>query len=266
MKKIFFSLSMLFMISVSVAQENLAVNSFRNIPASEMNTFMQNEAFYWSKVAAILKEKGQITAWAIHVKVAGRMSTEPNVQARVGVGSWENYENLGANYAAAETLVKSQMDPEKRVLLEESLKQEKFEIGVFLTNTIDLIWNDDAPKFNYTVLNYSNAANPAVYLQEESRIMKPFFQKLMRQGKTKLSGWGSAQVLAPVGYDYPFNVFTVDFYEKISDVFNPFGSNTVSWPDEMASLGELKTPGFWKRAVWKRVMYLNNDNKLVSDW
>ncbi|HAS20094.1 MAG TPA: hypothetical protein DCR42_08845 [Flavobacteriaceae bacterium] len=115
-------------------------------------------------------------------------------------------------------------------------------------------------------MNYSNAANPAVYLQEESRIMKPFFQKLMRQGKTKLSGWGSAQVLAPVGYDYPFNVFTVDFYEKISDVFNPFGSNTVSWPDEMASLGELKTPGFWKRAVWKRVMYLNNDNKLVSDW
>ncbi len=130
---------------LGIAQNRLALNSFRKVPANELKTFMQNEAFYWSKVAAVLKEKGQITAWAIQVRNGGMLATEPNVNTRIGIGSWENYENLGKNYAAAQEIVKSQMDPEKRALLEEALKQDKFEFAAILTNTEELIWSDKEP-------------------------------------------------------------------------------------------------------------------------
>ncbi|MDG1711429.1 MAG: hypothetical protein P8H51_04090 [Flavobacteriaceae bacterium] len=48
-------------------------------------------------------------------------------------------------------------------------------------------------------------------------------------------------------------------------MYNPFTSDSVEWPSEMASLGEMKTPGFWKRVVWKRAMYLDDNNNLVDN-
>jgi len=60
MKQIIFLLTIGVFSNFLVAQERLASNSFRKVPAKELKTFMQNEAFYWSKVATILKEKGQI--------------------------------------------------------------------------------------------------------------------------------------------------------------------------------------------------------------
>jgi len=266
MKKLLVLITLGLLANFGIAQDRLALNSFRKVPADELKTFMQNEAFYWSKVAAILKEKGQINAWAIQVRNGGMLANEPNVNTRIGIGSWENYENLGKNYAAAQAEVKSQMDPEKLALLEESLKQDKFEFATTLTQTDELIWSDKQPSFNYVVINYSKANNVAQYIAEESRIMKPFFQKLMKQGKTKMKGWATASVLSPVGYDYAYNAFTVDFYDNISDAFAPFNSDDITWPEEMASLGELKTPGFWKRVIWKRVMYLNQENELVERW
>jgi len=251
---------------IALAQENLALNSFRKVPADELKTFMQNEAFYWSKVAAVLKEKGQITAWGVQIRSGGMLASEPNVNTRIGVGSWENFENLGRNYAAAEEIVRSQMDPQMLALLEETLKQDKFEFASILTNTQELTWSDKQPSFNYVVYNYSRADNPSQYLAEESRIMKPFFEKLMKQGKTKMKGWGTINVLSPIGYEYPYNAYTVDFYESIGDAFSPFTSEDVSWPEEMASLSELKTPGFWKRVIWKRVLHLNQKNELIQSW
>jgi hypothetical protein len=263
MKKLLLLIILCLASNWGIAQEQLALISFRKVPANELKNFMQNEAFYWSKVAAVLKEKGQITGWGIHVRSGGMLASEPNINARIGIGSWENYENLGKNYESAQELVKSQMDPEKRILLEETLKQDKFEFASILTNTNELIWREKEPHFKYVVYNYSKANNAAQYLSEESRIMKPFFEKLMKQGKTKMKGWATASVLSPAGYEYPFNAYTVDFYENISDAFNPFNSNDITWPEEMASLGELKTPGFWKRVIWQRVMYLNQKNELI---
>ena len=93
---------MLLFVGTLTAQENLAMMSFRDVPQDEMKTFMQNEHVYWSKVAKILKEKGQISYWSINVKRGGGRADESNVMSYIGIGSWENYENLGKNYASAE--------------------------------------------------------------------------------------------------------------------------------------------------------------------
>lgn len=265
MKKITLILIVLLLSKIGLAQEQLALNSFRKVPADEFKTFMQNEAFYWSKVAKVLYEKDQIEGWAIMVRRAGAMATEPNVNTRIEIGTWVDYENLGKNYAAAEEIVKNQMDSEKRALLEETLKQDKFEFATILTKLNDVTFNVNDPGFNFLVFNYSKATNVDQYLSEESRIMKPFFKKLIQEGKTNMKGWASIRVLSPEGYDYPFNCFTVDFYENISDVFSPLNSDNITWPEEITSLDKLKTPGIWKRAIWQRVMYLNRKKELVMN-
>ena len=123
-----------------VAQENLGLMDFRKVPADEMKTFMQNEYIYWSKVARVLKEKGQISYWSINVRSGGARAEDSNVMAYIGVGSWENYENLGKNYAEAEAEVKSKMDAEKLNLIEENLKQDKFGAAFFLINNLKYVW------------------------------------------------------------------------------------------------------------------------------
>ncbi|MGI9540448.1 MAG: hypothetical protein ACR2MI_00160 [Flavobacteriaceae bacterium] len=80
-----------------------------------------------------------------------------------------------------------------------------------------------------------------------------------------MKGWTTVAVLSPTEYDYSFNVYTVDFYENLSDVYIPFTSDSVEWPSEMTSLDEMKTPGFWKRVVWKRAMYLDDNNNIVDN-
>ena len=62
MKKLLILIT-LFIGSNLIAQENLGLMDFRKVPDQEMKTFMQNEYVYWSKVARVLKEKGQISYW-----------------------------------------------------------------------------------------------------------------------------------------------------------------------------------------------------------
>jgi hypothetical protein len=265
MKKILLIPFLLLFINVVSAQQDLALLGYRNIPQEEMKTFIQNEAMYWSKVAAVLKGKNQITGWAIHAKVGGGRASEANIMTRVAPGTWENYENLGKNYAAAEKQVREEMDPALWALLEDDLKQDKYNVASLLVqNASKGVWAKNS-NWNYVVQNFVKATNPVNYLAEEERIMAPFFKKMIKQGGTKMKGWTTVTVLSPTGYDYSFNVFTVDFYENLSDVFNPFTSDSVEWPSEMASLGEMKTPGFWKRVVWKRAMYLDDNNNLVDN-
>ena len=258
-------LFMLLFVGTLTAQENLAMMSFRDVPQEEMKTFMQNEYVYWSKVAKILKEKGQISYWSINVKRGGGRADESNVMSYIGIGSWENYENLGKNYASAEKEVKSNMDPEKLRLIEDDLNQEKFGKANFIINNLKYVW---APNQNwkYQVINYANAKNAWQYINAESNLMAPFFEKSMKSGKTKLQGWKTAGVLSHQGYDFPFNSMTVDFYAEFSDIFTSWPPNT-QWPKGIDKLNAMKeTEGFWRRSIWQRVMYLDGENNLQTTW
>ena len=264
MKKLLILIT-LFIGSNLIAQENLGLMDFRKVPADEMKTFMQNEYVYWSKVAKVLKEKGQISYWSINVRSGGARAEDSNVMAYIGVGSWENYENLGKNYAEAEAEVKSKMDAEKLNLIEENLKQEKFGAAFFLINNLKYVWAKNQ-NWKYKVVNYANAKNALDYTNAEAELMAPYFEKAINSGKTKLQGWKVSTVLSPQGYDFPFNSLTVDFYKDFSDIFTSWPANT-QWPEGIEELNKLKeNEGFWRRSIWQRVMYLDSENNLKTSW
>lgn len=258
-------LFMLLFVGTLTAQENLASVSFRDVPQEEMKTFMQNEAVYWSEVAKVLKAKGQIGYWGINVRSGGGKAEDPNVMAYIGIGSWENFENLGKNYAAAEAEVKASMSPSMLGPIEDDLKQDKFFVASLLINNVKYVWAADMD-WKYQVINYANATNAWSYTNAEAKLMAPFFDKAIKQGKTKLKGWKAAAVLSPQGYDYSFNAMTVDFYKDFSDIFTSWPPNT-QWPKGIEKLNAMKeNEGFWRRSIWQRVMYLDGDNNLQMTW
>jgi hypothetical protein len=245
----------------SIQAQTIANLNFRNVPADQMKSFMQNEAIYWSKVAAVLKEKGQINGWSICVRVGGGLASEPNVYSRIAVNSWDKMESLGANYAAAEAQVQAEMDPEKWALIEDDLKMDKYSMANLIMQSGESTWAKDG-KWKYLVHNYAKVKNAGEYIAEEVRIMKPFFTSLMKKGKTKMKGWATAIVLSPRGYAYPYNAQTIDFYENFEDIFNPF-NGAVEWPEEIAKLNGANPNGFWKSMIWYNAMYLDKNNQLV---
>lgn len=244
-----------------VQAQTISNLNYRNVPADQMKNFMQNEAIYWSKVAAVLKEKGQISGWSICVRAGGGLGTEPNVYSRIAVRSWEDMENLGPNYAAAEAQIQAEMDPEKWALIEDDLKMDKYSMANVIMQSGGSTWAKDS-NWKYLVHNYANVKNAQTYISEEVRIMKPFFKSLMEEGKTKMQGWATGIVLSPRGYGYAYNAQTIDFYENFQDIFNPL-TGDVEWPEEMEKLSGSRPNGFWKSVIWYNAMYLDKENKLV---
>ena len=263
MKKLF--LTLLFVIvAFKVQSQAVADISYRLVPQSEMKTFMDNEAMYWGKIFAVLKEQGHVQGWSINTKAGGGLASEPNVYSRIGFKSMLQREEAWKHWSAAVQKVESEMDPEKLALLKEKLKQDKFEFASVLVQGVDQVWAKNSD-WKFLVHNYTKTSNPAKLLELESKITKPFFEKLMKQGKTKQKGWVTSYVLSPQGYGYAYNVMTVDFFENFSDIYNAFDGN-VTWPEQMTELNDLKeNKGFWKRSIYYRAIYLDSNNEVVRN-
>ena len=263
MKKILFT-TLFAILAFNLQSQTVADINYRLVPQSEMKTFMDNEAMYWGKIFAVLKEQGHIQGWSINTRAGGRLASEPNVYSRIAFKSMSQREEAWKHWSSAIEKVESKMDPEKLALLKEKLKQDKFEVANVIVQGVDQVWAKNSD-WKFLVHNYAKTSNPAKLLELESKITKPFFKKIMKQGKTKQKGWVTSYVLSPQGYRYAYNVMTVDFYENFSDIFNAFDGD-ISWPEQMNELNDLKeNNGFWKSSIYYRAMYLDSNNQIVRN-
>lgn len=263
MKKTFSTILFILITNISISQ-TVADISYRLVPQSEIKTFMDNEAMYWGKVFAVLKEQGHVQGWSINTRAGGGLASEPNVYSRIAFNSLSQREEAWEHWAEAIKKVESEMDSEKLALIKEKLKQDKFNFASFLVQGVDGVWSDNY-NWNFVVHNYVKTENPSSYLEQESKIMKPFFKEMMKKGKTKQKGWGTSIVLSPQGYNYAYNAMTVDFYENFSDIFNSYDKD-VSWPEGITDLNRLKKGnGFWKSTIWYRAIYLDSNNEIIRN-
>ena len=121
MKKYLFTL-LFVIVAFKVQSPTVADISYRLVPQSEMQTFMDHAAMYWGKIFAVLKEQGHVQGWSIKTKAGGGLASEPNVYSRIGFKSMLQREEAWKHWSAAVQKVESEMDPEKLALLKEKLK------------------------------------------------------------------------------------------------------------------------------------------------
>ena len=265
MKKLFLFIAIiLFGFSNIIAQENLFSYDYRNVPADEMEVFMANEAMYWSKIHAVLLKKGKITGWTVSRRVGG-LESEPNVYFYVGIGSYENLDNLYKDWPQAEKEVRSAMDKEKLSLIDERLKQNKFRVGNVMFNRRSFVGPTDGD-WNFLVHNYAKASDVGAFLDVQDKYFKPFFEENITNKNTKQVFWSNAAVLNPTGDGYNWNCYTVDAYKNQSDIYNAWNKE-ITWPqDGLTEANNLmKNQAFYKSVVWRKVMSLDAEGNLIKN-
>lgn len=261
MKRILLLLTIL-TTSFAFSQENLFFYSYRHVPADEMELFKSNEADFWSKVHGKLVKEEKITGWAMLSRVGG-LASDPNIYFFVGVGSFENLDNMGANYSKAIEEVMSSMDANAQNKMKERLKQEKFEVGTAMLNRGSTIMRENA-EWNYLVHNYAHATNVGGFMDAQDKYFKPFFEEHINANNTKQVGWITARVMNPVGYAYKWNCYTADAFKNMSDIYNSWSSDDITWPEGgMEAVNKTTSqPGFYKRVIWRKDMWLDEEGNL----
>jgi len=261
--KRFILLLLMCVFSFTYAQENLFNYDYRSVPDEEMDVFMGNEAMYWSKIHANLLKKKKITGWAVLTRVNG-LESEPNVYFFIGIGSYDNLDNVYKNFPEAEKEVRSTMDKAQLKIIDERIKQKKFRVGSVLLNRGPSVGGDG--EWNYLVHNYANATDVSAFLAAQEKYFKPFFEMNIKEKNTKQVFWNTASVLSPTGNGYNWNCYTADAYKNYSDIFNAWNKE-VTWPEEgIAEAGKsMKDQSFYKTVVWRKVMWLDAEGNLKSN-
>jgi len=246
------------------AQENLFSYDYLNVPADEMEVFMANEAMYWSKIHAVLLKKGKVTGWTVSRRVGG-LESEPNVYFYLGIGSYENLDNLYYDWPQAEKEVRSAMDKEKLTLIDERLKQNKFRVGNVMLNRGSFAGSNQN-EWSFLVHNYAQATNVGDFLEAQDKYFKPFFEENIKNKNTKQVFWLTAAVLSPTGYGYNWNCYTADAYKNLSDIYNAWNNETTYPEDGMTEVNNLmKNQAFYKRVIWRKVMTLDAEGNLIKN-
>ncbi|WP_370480300.1 hypothetical protein [Tamlana flava] len=265
MKKLVFIALVLFGISNMSSQNGVFAYDYRHVPADEMEVFMANEAMYWSKIHAVLIKKGQLKAWSVQTRVGG-LESEPNVYFYIGIGSLENLDNLYKVWPEAEKEVRSKMDKEKLVLIDERLKQKKFRVANVLFSRRSSVFTNNND-WNYLVHNYAKATDVDAFLDVQDKYWKPFFEEHITKKNTKQVFWYSASVINPRGDGYKWNCYTVDAYKNMSDIYDSWNTD-VDLPEEGWNETKklMKNQYFYKRVIWRRVMFLDSEGNLIKNW
>ena len=87
----------------------------------------------------------------------------------------------------------------------------------------------------------------------------------MNNGKIKQEIWAPAVRLNPVGNGYNCNVISVDGYRTLEELHSNGGS---SFPDmssvDFEAIQATMPNGWHKQVIWERVLWLDNDGKLMQ--
>lgn len=251
MKKILLLCCCLLFVGTTFAQ--IAYLQYRNVSAENEAKFLDRETKHWSKVAKAAIAKGQMTSWSLWKKV-GVLSNNDESPNYVFVNGYANLGQLDGNPWG------DNMDALGDV------KPEEIETNTLSTVTFDYYVQFEAGvpgDYKYALVNYAKPADRNAFIQENINLWKPFHETNIKNGDG-MTYWGMSSVVYPAGNQDRFSVFTVDGFNKMSDVMGamrysaPNPDATGPWADILSKtkMNEILPDGFEYRILYERVMSL----------
>jgi len=257
MKKLFTFLTLL-SVSLSFSQ-GYYIQGYRMIPQDEIQTHIENERYFHSKVAQSMIKDGKATGWAM-LQRQGGSSNEPNIMFYVGVGDKSNLENLGAAYNSAYKKVMSSMDEGIATFVKRAISIDGH--GVFNTTLqrTNREMKNNVDGFNFIKINYANVkGNINEFDKLQKDIWGNFVKKEMNRNNGSQVMWSTARKVTPNGNGYNWNYITVDGYETYEDLIAPEWSSNTKFPQGLDKINSMMDGGtFYKQVVWKILMSVNS--------
>lgn len=217
-----FNIFLFFFIYSQIHGQVMSVQ-YRAVPDEHISDFIHRETTYWSQVAQKAIDNKQMLAWELWERVGG-WDIDDNSSNFVFVNVFEDataLDNLSEMWGVIPEVL-----PDMRMSDMETNSLSKVTASIYLQGRAGV-----GEGGNYAVVNYSMADDIDTFLEFETEKWLPFITNAISSGKTSTMGWSASTLLSPRGTYMPFNVMTVDQYDKMSDALMPDFDESLTFPD-----------------------------------
>lgn len=218
-----------FSLQLSIAQ-NVSSHLYRRVAPENLQEYLRRETTYWKPWAENEVKKGNLTFWAILVRMDGaNRDTEPNVLV---INNFNDVDK-GANWGGI-----AEMFPNLTManIGTASLSTDTDQIFVRGIADSHIRKANAVPDkdYRYVRIIYHNVTDVAKHLAFEADKWKPLVVNAMKDGKTSMTGWGNGVVVLPESEDFNYQTFSYDIFASAQDALSTGFSSDFTFPD-----------GFW---------------------
>ena len=211
-----------------VKAQEISIYQYRKVAQGDMEEYLNREIKYWSVFAENEVKKGNLTFWAVFVKVGGdeNMQNSPNVLL---INSFKDIDKE-VNWMGIKDLF-----PDVKMEDIQTWSLSKNTSRVLIRNIDDnfvqgnaVVPNED---FNYVKINFYNSENTSSHLKFEAEKWKPMIKKAMDEGKTTMKGWGHGRVLSPESPRFRYGSVSFDLFSSMKDAYGNIFSRDMEIPE-----------------------------------
>jgi len=209
-------------ISSFTLQAQVMVMQYRSVAPEDRAEFVKRETTYWAAIAKKAIDDGKMLSWQLWETVGG-MNIDDDSPNFVFVNS---FADKGALDKMAEVWNPSAVFPDKKME-----DMETNSMSHVVHSIITRVMATAGVSGQFARVNYDKVTNFNLYQKREGEIWLPFIEKAMKDEKTSVKGWNGIGVVMPRGASMPFNAFTVDYFDTMSEAAMPTFSEDLEFPD-----------------------------------
>lgn len=216
----------------------ISIYQYRRVPADKRDEFIRRETTYYAEVARKALAQGNLTFWGLFEKVGGEdMEHDSNF---LFINTFNDIDKIGEVWS------------EKAVAAAfPNVPMSKIETGSMSTTMRNMFilpenfrGRDGAvpdKEYNYVVMIYHDATDPAALIDLEKKHWAPFIKTAMDKKQVMQGGWGNARLLSPSGPQVPFTTISYDIFPTLKEALNPTWDPAVVFPTAgLEEIGKLE--------------------------
>lgn len=227
MKKVSIILIACMMSFQFVKAQEISIYQYRKVAQEDMEEYLRRETTYWSVFAENEVKKGNLTFWAVFVKVGGDedIQNAPNVLI---INSYKDIDE-NVNWMGIKDLFP---DVKMEDMQTRPLSTDISRVVVKdLDNHVQGSSVNPEKDFNYVKFNYYNSTSTRDHLKFEEEQWKPMIKKAMDEGKTTMKGWGNSFIISPESSEFPYGSVSYDLFSSMGDAYGNIFSDDLEITD-----------------------------------
>lgn len=212
--------------SVPLAAQEISIYQYRQVAQADMEEFLHRETTYWSKVAENAIKKGNLTFWAVLVKVGGY--DIPNGSNVLFINTYKDLDNMAGTWDPSAAF------PDVSVESMETISMSKVMHTLFVRseNWVEKAGAVPSNDFNYVSMLYHDTNSPGQLIELENKHWAPFIKASMDGGKTTQKAWGNAVIITPRAQNMKARTISFDLYASLQETLDPTWAEGVEFPNE----------------------------------
>lgn len=234
MKKISIILIACLMSFQFVKAQGVSVHHYKKVAPQDRKEYMNRINTYWSVFAENEVKKGNLTFWAVLVKVGGDEDIQNSPDVLI-ITSFKDIDKKIKWMGVQELFPDVDMEDMQTWSMSSSLSKVYLRD---LNNHVQGTSVEADKDFNFVKFNFYNSTNTRKHLKFEEEVWKPMIKKAMDEGKTSMKGWGNSYVISPQSPTFTYGSVSYDLYSSMGDAYGSTFSSDIEIPD-----------GFWDEQI-----------------